>query len=211
MDFAAPIESVIPSAHGAVLAVLARAGKPLTGRAIATLTAGKVGQSRTNQVLSQLADAGIVTKDVQSFGYLYRLNHEHVAAPAIMVLASMRETLMERMANAVTQWDIPAVAVWMFGSAARGEASSSSDIDMVVVRPEQIGADDPQWLDQIDDFTIHVSSWSGNEVNLLEFSLREIHEWTDRAEPLMDSLRAEALRVYGAGLDDLLDMEQVSV
>jgi hypothetical protein len=38
MDLTNPIQSVIPSAHGAVLNVLARTDEPLSGRRIAELT-----------------------------------------------------------------------------------------------------------------------------------------------------------------------------
>lgn len=63
MDMSSPISSVIPSAHGAALAVLARAEEPLSGRAVATLTNGRFGQWRVNEVLGQLADAGLVLRE----------------------------------------------------------------------------------------------------------------------------------------------------
>ena len=38
MDLTDPMQSVIPSAHGAVLSVLARTDEPLSGRRVAELT-----------------------------------------------------------------------------------------------------------------------------------------------------------------------------
>ena len=45
MDLSSPMRSVIPSAHGAVLTVLARAGEPLSGRKVAELTNALVSAS----------------------------------------------------------------------------------------------------------------------------------------------------------------------
>ena len=76
MDLSSPISSVIPSAHGPVLAVLARTSEPLSGRRVAALTDGKVGQRRANEVLGALADAGIVLREHRPPAKLYRLNRD---------------------------------------------------------------------------------------------------------------------------------------
>jgi hypothetical protein len=41
MDLSDPVSAVIPSAHGAVRAVLARTTEPLSGRKVAVLTDGR--------------------------------------------------------------------------------------------------------------------------------------------------------------------------
>ena len=81
MRLAHPMQSVIPSAHGAVLGVLARTSEPMTGRRIATLTRPRFSQSRVNRVLGELARDGIADVDVRPPASYYRLNREHVAAP----------------------------------------------------------------------------------------------------------------------------------
>ena len=96
MNLAHPMQSVIPSAHGAVLGVLARTSEPLTGRRIATLTRPRFSQSRVNRVLGELARDGIAEVDIRPPASYYRLNHEHVAAPGILALASMWQTLLDR-------------------------------------------------------------------------------------------------------------------
>lgn len=208
MDFSSPVSDVIPSAQGAVLAVLVAAGKPLTGRAIAGLTNGRVGQSRTNQVLGQLAQAGIVTKDEQGVGNLYQLNHEHVAAPAILILARMRDELVDRMTGLVATWDVAPEALWMFGSAARGQAGPLSDIDLLVVRPDHVDVEDVGWSRQVDTLTESAHMWSGNDVRVLDLSRAEIRSWADRGEPLIQSLRREAIHMFGARVDDVLVAQQ---
>ena len=209
MEFVSPVSTVIPSAHGAVLVVLARAGRPLTGRAIAALTDGRVGPSRTNQVLAQLAQSGLVIKDEQPLGNLYSLNCDHVAAPAVLMLARLREELMTRMSAAVAGWRVRPTAVWLFGSAARGEATSGSDLDVLVVRPDAVPEDDTVWLDQVDEFSRQVTLWSGNDAQVLELSRTEVHDWTDRGEPLMTDLRSDALTIAGQSPASLLRRAKV--
>ena len=87
-----PLQSVIPSAHGAVLGVLARTSEPLSGRGVAALTRPHFSQSRVNVVLGELARDGIADVEVRPPASYYRLNREHVAAPGVLALASMADT-----------------------------------------------------------------------------------------------------------------------
>jgi hypothetical protein len=90
MRLAYPLQSVIPSAHGAVLGVLARTFEPMTGSRIATLTRPRFSQSRVNRLLGELARDGIADVDVRPPASTTSSNREHVAAPGILALASMR-------------------------------------------------------------------------------------------------------------------------
>jgi hypothetical protein len=96
MDLANPMQSVIPSAHGAVLAALARTDLPLSGHRIAELTKPKFSQTRVNDVLRHLTQSGVVLREKRPPSNLYRLNHDHVAADGILQLARMSATLVAR-------------------------------------------------------------------------------------------------------------------
>jgi hypothetical protein len=48
-----------------------------------------------------------------------------------------------------------------------------SDIDLLVVRPDTVDADDPQWRTQLDGLASSVTAWTGNDTRILEFSVRE--------------------------------------
>ena len=89
MDMASPITSVIPSAHGPVLAALVRAGVPLSGRQIAALVEGQVSRSRVNSVLSELAVSGLVLREPHPPSVLYQFNRQHVAADLVAGLAEL--------------------------------------------------------------------------------------------------------------------------
>lgn len=197
MELSNPISSVIPSAHGAVLAVLAHADAPLSGRQIAKLTHGQVQQSRANDVLRELTEAGILSCERHASVHLYRLNRDHVAAEAIMMLANLRERLIQRMRKAVLGWVIAPVAVWMFGSAARGDAGSHSDIDVLVVRRNAVDVDNESWQQQLSDLSSAAAAWSGKDCQILEFSRSELTGLIASDERLVAELRSDALVIAG--------------
>jgi predicted nucleotidyltransferase len=198
VELSNPISSVIPSAHGAVLAVLAHADAPLSGRQIAKLARGQVQQPRANDVLRELTEAGIVSCEQHASVHLYRLNRDHVVAEAVIMLANLRERLIQRMREAALGWVIAPAAVWMFGSAARSDAGSHSDIDTLVVRPDAIDVDNESWQQQLSNLSSDVTAWTGNDCQILEFSRSELAELVASGERLVGELRSDALVIAGA-------------
>ena len=192
-----PMQSVIPSAHGAVLGVLARTSEPLTGRRIAALTRPQFSQSRVNRVLGELARDGIADVDDRPPARFYRLNRDHVAAPGILALATMWQALLERIQTSLTKWPAQPVATWLFGSAARGEADATSDVDILVVRPDHL-SDDEAWQEQLDHLADQVRRWSGNACEPLVLTESELQVAVHRGDRLIDELRRDAIHLAGA-------------
>jgi hypothetical protein len=197
LDLSNPIDSVIPSAHGAVLAVLARTELPLSGRQVAALTDGRVGQSRTNQVLRELTDAGLVLRTDHPPAKAYVLNRRHVAADAVLALASLRRELLDRMIDHIAGWEIPPVRVTLFGSFARGDGGPDSDIDVLVVRRSNVRDDDPQWTAAVHDFASSVLAWSGNACSILEYTNAELEDLMASRDPVVASIRADGIDLHG--------------
>lgn len=197
MELAHPMQSVIPSAHGAVLAVLARTFEPMTGRRIAALTRPRFSQSRVNRVLGELAREGVADVDVRGTAHYYRLNREHVAASGILALASMWQALLDRVRSSLTEWPTQPVATWLFGSAARAEADAASDVDLLVVRPDR-PTDDEVWQQQLDHLADQVRRWSGNSCGLLMLTESELQTMVQRGDRLVDELRRDAIHLAGA-------------
>jgi predicted nucleotidyltransferase len=190
VDLSDPIGAVIPSAHGPVLEVLARTNQPLSGRAVAALTDGKVSHARARQVLADLVAAGLVLAQDAPPARLYRLNRQHLAAEAVTALATLRSTLLSRMRGLAQAWTPPAQAVWLFGSFARGVSDARSDIDVLVVRPDTIDAEEPAWAQQLTDFADTLFAWTGNSCEIVEYAL------VDLADTLGARLAAD-LRDHG--------------
>lgn len=197
MKLAHPMQSVIPSAHGAVLGVLARTSEPMSGRRITTLTRPQFSQSRVNRVLGELARDGIAEVDARPPASYYRLNHDHVAAPGILALASMWQTLLDRIQASLTEWPTPPIAAWLFGSAARADADTDSDLDILLVRPDEL-PDDEAWLERLDDLTDQVRRWSGNPCEPLVMTETDLQAAVRRNDRLVDELRRDAIHLAGA-------------
>lgn len=197
MNLSNPSEAVLPSVRGAVLCVLAGTDLRMSGREIAAKTAQRVGYRRVAQVLSELAEAGLVLREAHPPAYLYRLNQDHVGAEAVLMLADLRGRLLERIAGTVGGWKLGPEALWLFGSAARGDGAADSDIDLLVVRPSTVGADDPIWRQQLDGLAERVSAWSGNDCQILEYSLDEVAALVDGDDTLIEELRREAIALVG--------------
>lgn len=206
MDLCSPIASVIPSAHGAVLAVLARTTEPLSGRKVAELSAGRVGARRVHEVLGKLADDGIVLSEHRPPAKLYRLNRDHVAAAGIIALTDMRATLLQRMRDELATWSIAPVAACLFGSAARGDGDAESDIDLLVVGGPGVSFDVERsaWHEQLDRLVEDVWRWSGNACDLLELTLSELGEATARDDRLLHDLRRDAITLAGSDIRSLI-------
>lgn len=207
MDLTNPIRSVIPSAHGAVLAVLARTEEPLSGRGVAQLTRPPVSQRRVSEVLGELTRAGIVLREQRPPAHLYLLNHDHVSAAAIEALAQLWATLLNRIRAELQSWRVAPDAAWLFGSAARGEATSGSDIDILLVRPKRVSASADaraEWEVQTDTLAEHVQVWSGNRCELLEMDAYELQSAVKRNDRLVRDLREHAVPLAGSGHRALL-------
>jgi len=130
-------------------------------------------------VLLELVAAGLVSAQDAPPARLYRLNRQHLAADAVTALAGLRATLLDRLRASCQSWATPARAVWLFGSLARGESTASSDIDVLVVRPDRVGVDDPNWVEQLAVFADQVHAWTGNVCELLEYGESELSSSLD--------------------------------
>src|SRR5579863_2097949 len=136
MDLTHPAHAVVPSADAEVLVVLAGTSRPLTGLEVHRLSG--VSARRTQQILDRMVEHGLVIGVEAGLARLHTLNREHVAAEAVITLSDLRGCLFSRMRNLISTWQLPPVAAAVFGSAARGDGGPSSDIDIVVVRLEDV-------------------------------------------------------------------------
>lgn len=197
MDLQHPMSSVIPGPRGVILELLANTFEPLTGNQIAKLSGGRASQSTVSRELAGLVASGLVSSRPAGSARLYELNREHVGAGAVMAAASMRDVLLERLEREVRGWEREAVAVWMFGSAARGSGTQRSDIDVLVVRPHDVDREDPIWNGQLLELARSVTAWTGNDCEILEYTVDELAGLADSGDRLIGELRRDALPLVG--------------
>ena len=205
MQFPEPLSSVVPGLHGRVLGVLARTDQPLTGRAVAGLLRAPASPSGVQKVLDDLVGNGVVVAAPAGRARLYTLNRDHVAYQAIDQLAHLRDRLLERIKAEAESWDVPAKAVWLFGSTARGQGDADSDLDLLIVRPDHVDESDPRWLRQIVTLTEHATAWSGNSCEVVEYSAQELRELISHGERLVTELRRDAVPIAGTSPQQTLN------
>jgi predicted nucleotidyltransferase len=196
MDFRRPLQAVTPTLDGDVLAVLARAEAEFTGRQVHGLV--QHGSERgVRNALDRLARQGVVSARGAGRANLYSLNSEHLAAPWIRGLAGMRSQLLERLHEAVEGWTIKPVVAVLFGSVARGEATESSDLDLLVVRPANCSPDFPAWQEQLAVLEESATRWTGNDTRILEFGTHELAS-RSRTEAVLREAASEGVPFFGS-------------
>lgn len=205
MEFPEPMSSVVPGLHGRVLAVLTRTERPLTGRAVAALLRSPASPSGVQKVLDDLVSKGVVIAEPAGRARLYTLNRDHVAYEAIDQLARLRELLLDRIKTEAKSWTVPAKAIWLFGSTARGQGGPDSDLDLLIVRPDKVADSDPRWLEQLETLSAHASLWSGNSCEVVEYSEQEVSDLVRHGERLVGELRQDAVPITGSTPRQLLN------
>jgi hypothetical protein len=187
---------VSPSLDSDVLVALSRTTRPLTGRRVAELVAHG-SPDGVRKALDRLVSQGIVRREPAGRALMHTLNREHLAAPAVEALATMRSDLLSRLRAALSSWSPPAVHASLFGSAARGDGDADSDIDIFVVRPVPVGQDDPGWAEQRERLAADVLTWTGNRAALVESSEDQLSEMARSGAPILDALRRDAISLGG--------------
>jgi predicted nucleotidyltransferase len=198
MDVSNPMADVVPSAHGPVLAVLASTTTPLTGRAIAELTRPRVSQPRVASILNELAEAGLANRTPAGSASLFSLNRDHLAAGPVEALASLRTQLWERISEHANGWAHVPDGVVVYGSAARGDGDSNSDIDLLVIRPPSVDDDDEDWHRDLTEFAAQVMRWTGNPCEVLDRSADELRSMVAVGERLLAEIRRDGRAVVGS-------------
>lgn len=198
VDLNFPASAVVPSAHGPVLAVLARTTEPLTGRQIAALTRPPVSQKQTATVLHALTRTGLVTATSAGPANLYLLNRDHMAADAVIELATIRERLWDRIRDHASAWTHPPAGLVVYGSAARGDGTLDSDIDLLLIRPDGVHEEDPQWAANVIELATAIDRWTGNPPEILEYTHGELAAMAAAGEPLLGHIRRDGLFILGA-------------
>lgn len=196
MDLGRPLRVVTPTLDGDVLVVLARAHHEFTPPEITALIADRSVEGVRNALL-RLVEQGIVLRRPAGQAWLYQLNREHLAAPAIIALASLYDTFLDDLRQRVESWAVPCVYAALFGSAARGHMKPESDIDVFVVRSNSVDPDDDTWSWQLQDLAHDASRWTGNDIRVLEIGENEVRSGLAAGERVLVDIAEEGIRLAG--------------
>lgn len=208
MDVSYPYLALLSRVSGATLHVLGRTTAPMTGRQIARLAGAS--QPAVQAALTHLVEHGLVDSQPAGRANLYALNREHIAIPAVEAALGMRATLVDRLRELVARWsasDPDLMHLSLFGSAARGDGDTHSDIDLFIVRRDSRDADDSTWRSRIVDLQNRVERWTGNRAAPIDVSWAELRQMSQGRARLLVDVRRDGIRVFGCPIDELLRQE----
>ncbi|MDR1189524.1 MAG: nucleotidyltransferase domain-containing protein [Bifidobacteriaceae bacterium] len=192
MELIRPLGLVTPTLDGDVLGRLALADAAFTpGELRRLIPAASVDGIR--RVLNRLVAQGTVSMSRAGSANVYRLNRDHLAAPAIIELASLRATVIQKIAETIDRWETPTPFAAMFGSWARGTATTDSDLDLFIVRPS--GAADDVWEHQVAELERSATGWTGNDARALV--LQEAQVIARPEDPILTSVAREGIVLAG--------------
>jgi hypothetical protein len=104
----------------------------------------------------------------------------------------------------IAAWDVVPVHVSIFGSAARGDGDTTSDIDIFIVRPRTIAAEDSRWREQLARLSAHVLEWTGNHAGLSEISETDTRRLRREHPRIVEELGQDAITIAGPEATELL-------
>jgi predicted nucleotidyltransferase len=201
MDFARPVEAVVGGVRGRLLAVLVKVTAPLTLRRLASLAG--VSPAQASRVMPRLVELGIVDRFEVPPASQFVLARDNVAAQLLLELADSRSIALRQIGEAASAISPDAVSVIAFGSFARGDAGAESDIDLVVVRADDVDDDDERWADSIDVWRRLVRAITGNDVEIVEATVSEAARKLRGQFEFWGNIEREGTVVYGETLDEL--------
>ena len=159
----------------------------MTRRQLAS--AAGVAPGHASAVIEDLIRAGLVSETAAGRSSMVVLNRSHLAAGPVLALAGLRGELIRRLRERLSAWP-DLLGAWLFGSVARGDADSGSDIDMLVV------ADDlrsTELHDRLAQLHSDVRSWTGNDLQLVEHSQTSWRQLVRAKNPLVEQVRLDGI------------------
>ena len=207
MDLGHPIGSIVPALDARVLEVLSGTTRPLAGREIGRI----IGEGSVNGVwnaLNRLEEQGVILADHRAGATYYVANREHLAWPAIETLTRLRADLTTRIGQEVERWDVvAALHASIFGSMARGDAGSDSDVVLLLVQPGSLeNADAEIWDRQVASLRDVVQRWTGNRCQTFVVDTSRLEEYVRAQDPLVRAWLDDGILLSGAPIRDLIEV-----
>jgi predicted nucleotidyltransferase len=208
MDLESPLRTIASPVEAETLRVLAGADTEFTASQVHRLveTASLFG---VRKALARLTDSGLVLSESRGNSTVWRGNRHHVLWPAIELAVDARRELLDRLRRPFAERN--ELAAYLYGSFARRAATADSDIDILVVYPDDATQD--AIVDFAHDLSEQILAWTGNEGQIFNATRSGLRDSIDRADSVMMSIRHDAVPLVGPEFEQLLrviDAEKVA-
>ncbi|WP_166789850.1 nucleotidyltransferase family protein [Cryobacterium sp. TMT1-2-2] len=179
-----PLVTVFGRTEGAVLTALARGSASVNGRQIERLLGGTVSIRGVQGALARLTRAGLVLTASRQAETLYRANRAHLLWSTVETAMNVLTEFRQRIRDLANEGAPNGTAVVLYGSVERGEATADSDVDLLVVYPD----DTPASLreDFVDELGRRVELWTGNPAQVIQITVDGLVESAGRGDALVD-------------------------
>jgi predicted nucleotidyltransferase len=164
-----------------------------------------VSHNAAQTVVHRLVEHGLVLTMPAGRAVMCRFNQAHLAAAAVAALVTLRARLLRMLTEEIGAWPITPLHASLYGSGARGDGTTGSDLDLLVVRPDRLDGDAEQrWEGQLAESSGRVRLATGNPVSYLDLTRAELGEVVRAEEPIVANWRQDAVHLFGQRLDVLL-------
>ncbi len=202
MDVSKPYDTIVLSVSGDVLRQLSLSTKPRTGSDLANDT-GRA-RTRVQEVLDRLVEHGLVDREEAGGALLHKLNQDHILSEPLALIFDTRNRLVSALKELIDSWKIHPIHISLFGSAARGDGDTESDIDIFIVRPADTDYDDETWRNQLDSFADSVRRLTGNHAGIAEVGEDEISRLVTKSPSTVQDIRDDGIVLFGERPNEVL-------
>jgi hypothetical protein len=156
------------------------------------------------RVLERLTEQGVATADHRGNAIYYAGNRDHLAWPAVEILAGLRRALREQLVVMIGRWSIAPIHASLFGSAARADGDEASDVDVLLVKPDLPASVDEAWDEQIHSLRSRVVALSGNRCQAFVVTAARLREHIAAGDPLVDAWLRDGIHLVGDQLSTVV-------
>jgi predicted nucleotidyltransferase len=199
MDLESPLRTIASPVEAEVLRVLAGADAEFSAPEVHRLVES-ASQFGVRKALVRLSETGLVHSTTHGNSTFWKGNRRHVLWPAIEAAVDARRMFLDRLRSELAKRD--GLAAYLYGSFARRSAGPESDIDLLIVHPDDTSHD--TIVDFAFDLGEKISAWTGNEGHLYNATRTVVRESVDAADPVIVSIRQDAVTVIGPDFEQLL-------
>ena len=199
MDLESPLRTIAPPVEAETLRVLAGADTEFSASQVHRLV-DSASAYGVRKALARLTDAGLVLSATHGGSTLWRGNRQHVLWPAIELAVDARRELLDRIRGQFAEHN--ELAAYLYGSFARRSTTPDSDVDILIVYPDDVTHD--AIVDFAHGLSDQIVAWTGNYGHIYNASRTWLRDSIDGADPVVMSIRRDAVTLVGPDLEQLL-------
>ena len=186
-------------ATAAVFRVLVGADAAFSIRHLARVAG--ISAPRAVEIVNHASERGLITVEIAGRSRMCRFNRDHLAAGAVIELVTLRERTLRAIEAEIASWRIDPLHASLFGSAARGDGNSNSDLDLLLIR--RLGEPEEEWEEQKYTSGARLKAMTGNHVSWFDISLTELKRAMRASEPIIAEWKKDSITLSGPPMSDV--------